>query len=62
MTHCVSHNWKIKEQNIFLFAKQKFPAMQINHIRNTGPDTEDTENTDHGPDISFYKPLVNQSE
>jgi hypothetical protein len=32
---------------------------QINDIRDTGPDTE---NTDHGPDMGFYGPLVNQSE
>ena len=30
---------------------------QINDIRDTGPDTE---NTDHGPDMGFYEPLVNQ--
>jgi hypothetical protein len=23
---------------------------------------QDTENTDHGPDMGFYGPLVNQSE
>ena len=27
-------------------------------IRDTGPDTE---NTDHGPDMGFYGPLVNQN-
>ena len=43
-------NWKIKKQKI---------SRQINDIRDTGPDTE---NTDHGPDMSFYGPLVNQSE
>jgi hypothetical protein len=32
---------------------------QVNDIRDTGPDTE---NTDHGPDMGFYGPLVNQSE
>jgi hypothetical protein len=32
---------------------------QINDIRDTGPDTE---NTDHGPDMGFYGPLINQSE
>ncbi len=32
---------------------------QINDIRDTGPDTE---NTDHCPDMGFYGPLVNQSE
>ena len=34
-------------------------SRQINDIRVTGPDTE---NTDHGPDMDFYGPLVNQSE
>ncbi len=34
-------------------------SRQINDTRNTGPDTE---NTDHGPDMGFYGPLVNQSE
>ena len=43
----VKHNWKIKKNH------------QINDIRDTGPDTE---NTDHGPDMGFYGPLVNQSE
>jgi hypothetical protein len=51
-------NWKIKKQKFFLFAKQKI-SRQINDIRDTGPDTE---NTDHGPDMSFCGPLVNQSE
>jgi hypothetical protein len=55
----VKHNWKFKKQKCFLFAKQKFPAMQINDMWDTGPDTE---NTDHGPDMAFYRPLVNQSE
>jgi hypothetical protein len=32
-------------------------SRQINDIRDTGP-----ENTDHGPDMGFYGPLVNQSE
>jgi hypothetical protein len=32
---------------------------QINDIRDTGPDTE---NTDHGPYMGFNGPLVNQSE
>ena len=52
----VKHNWKFKKQNIFLFAKN---SRQINDIRDTDPDTE---NTDHGPDMGFYGPLVNQSE
>ncbi len=34
-------------------------SRQINDIRDTSPDTE---NTDHGPDMGFYGPLVNQSE
>jgi hypothetical protein len=34
-------------------------SLQINDIRDTGPDTE---NMDHGPDMGFYGPLVNQSE
>ena len=34
-------------------------SRQINDIRDTGPDTE---NTDHGPDMGFYGPFVNQSE
>ena len=34
-------------------------SRQINDIRDTGPDTE---NTDYGPDMGFYGPLVNQSE
>ncbi len=34
-------------------------SRQINDIRDTGPDTE---NTDHGPDMGFYRSLVNQSE
>jgi hypothetical protein len=55
----MTHNWKIKKQKFFLFAKQKFPGCQINDIRDTGPDME---NTDHGPDMGFYGPLVNQSE
>jgi hypothetical protein len=57
----MTHNWKIKKQNFFLFTKQKFPATarQINDIRDTGPDTE---NRDHGPDMGFYGLLVNQSE
>ncbi len=34
-------------------------SRQINEIRDTGSDTE---NTDHGPDMGFYGPLVNQSQ
>jgi hypothetical protein len=34
-------------------------SRQINDIRDTGADTE---NTDHGPDMGFYGPLVNQSQ
>jgi hypothetical protein len=51
----MTHNWKIKKQKFSLFAKQKFPAKK-NDIQDTGPDT------DHGPDMGFYGPLVNQSE
>jgi transcription elongation GreA/GreB family factor len=47
----MTHNWKIK--------KQKKISRQIKDIRETGPDTE---NTDHGSDMGFYEPLVNQSE
>ena len=54
----VKHNWKFKKQIFFLFAKPN-SSRQINDIRDTGPDTE---NTDHGPDMGFYGPLVNQSE
>ena len=43
---------------IFSVCKAKI-SRQINDIRDTGPDTE---NTDHGPDMGFYGPLVNQSE
>jgi hypothetical protein len=45
----VKHNWKFKAKT----------SRQINDIRDTGPDAE---NTDHGPDMGFYGPLVNQSE
>jgi hypothetical protein len=54
----MTHNWKIKKQKFFLFCKAKI-SRQINDIRDTAPDTE---NTDHGPDMDFYGPLVNQSE
>ena len=43
---------------MFSVCKAKI-SRQINDIRETGPDTE---NTDHGPDMFFYGPLVNQSE
>jgi hypothetical protein len=48
-------NYKAKT---FSVSKAKI-SLQINDIRDTGPDTE---NTDHGPDMGFYGPLVNQSE
>ena len=32
-------------------------SRQINDIRDTGADTEDT---DHGPDMDFYGPLICQ--
>jgi hypothetical protein len=51
----MTHNWKIK---FFSVCKAKI-SRQINDIRDTGPDTE---NTDHGLDMGFYGPLVNQSE
>jgi hypothetical protein len=43
---------------IFSVCKEKI-SRQINDNRDTGPDTE---NNDHGPDMGFYGPLVNQSE
>jgi hypothetical protein len=48
---------KLKSKNFFCLQSKNF--RQINDIRDTGPDTE---NTDHGPDMDFYGPLVNQSE
>jgi hypothetical protein len=54
----MTHNWKIKKQKFFSVCKAKI-SRQINDIRDSGPDTE---NTDHGPDMGFYEPLVNQSE
>jgi hypothetical protein len=47
-----------KKAKIFSVCKAKI-SRQINDIRDTGPDTE---NTDNGPDMGFYGPLVNQSE
>jgi hypothetical protein len=47
----VKHNWKFK--------KQKFFCLQSKNFR---PDKRHPENTDHGPDMGFYGPLVNQSE
>ncbi len=43
------------------FGCLKFLSVNFNdtQICNIGPDTE---NTDHGPDMGFYGPLVNQSE
>ena len=54
----MTHNWKIKEQKHFSVCRAKI-SRQISDIRDTGPDTE---NTDHGPDMGFYGPLANQSE
>ena len=54
----VKHNWKFYKAKIFSVCKAKI-SRQINDIRDTGPDTE---NTDHGADMGFYGPLVNQSE
>jgi hypothetical protein len=47
-----------KKGKNFSVCKAKI-SRKINDIRDTGPDTE---NTDHGPDMGFYGPLVNQSE
>jgi hypothetical protein len=47
----------IKKQKIFCLQSENFPPDKRH--RDTGPDTE---NTDHGPDIGFYGPFVNQSE
>jgi hypothetical protein len=52
----MTHNWNIKKQTFFLFVKQKFSRL-INDIRDTGPDTE---NTDHGPDMGFLSTNQNQ--
>ena len=49
---------EILKAKIFSVCKAKI-SRQINDIWDTGPDTE---NTDHGPDMGFYGPLVNQSE
>ena len=48
---------KLKSKNFFCLQSKNF--RQINDIRDTGPDTE---NTDDGPDMGFNGPLVNQSE
>jgi hypothetical protein len=53
-THAIG---KLKSKN-FLCLRSKI-SRQINDIRDTGPDTE---NTDHGQDMGFYGTLVNQSE
>jgi hypothetical protein len=54
----MTHNWKIKKQKVFSVCKANI-FTPVNDIRNTGPDTE---NTDHGTDMFFYGRLVNQSE
>jgi hypothetical protein len=59
----LSVNFRAKQKfkgkaKIFSVCKEKI-SRQINDIRDTGPDTE---NTDHGPDMGFYGSLVNQSE
>jgi hypothetical protein len=54
----VKHNWRKFKKQKFFVCKAKIPR-QINDIRDTGPNME---NTDHGPDMGFYGPLVNQSE
>jgi hypothetical protein len=48
---------KLKSEKFF--GLQSKISRQINDIRDTGPDTE---NTDRGPEMGFYGPLVNQSE
>jgi hypothetical protein len=53
----MTHNWKIKKQKFFCL--QTKISRQINDIRDTGPVME---NMDHGPDMGFYGPFVNQSE
>jgi hypothetical protein len=54
---------KLKSKNLFFLVctLQGEIYRQINDIRDTGPDTE---NTDNCPDVamSLYGPLVNQSE
>jgi hypothetical protein len=47
---------KLKSKNFFCLESKNFPP--DNDIRETGPDTE---NTDHGPVMGFYGPLVNQN-
>jgi hypothetical protein len=42
-----------------LVSNNSVSKAKISRLTNTGPDTE---NTDHGPDMGFYGPLVNQSE
>ena len=55
----MTHNWKIKNAKIFSVCKAKI-SRQINDIRDTGPDTE---NTDHGPDMGFSDRLsTNQNK
>jgi hypothetical protein len=46
---------KSKKNSVYKLANI---SLKINNIRDTGPDTE---NTDHGPDMGFYGLLVNQS-
>jgi hypothetical protein len=43
---------------MFSVCKSKYFPSDKRHL-GTGPDTE---NTEHGPDMGFYGPLVNQSE
>jgi hypothetical protein len=66
----VKHNWKFKKQKFFCSQSKNFPPDIINDIRDTGPDTENTDHglvsyaacSNHGPDMGFYGPPVNQSE
>jgi hypothetical protein len=54
----LSVNFKLEKlESKNLFCLQSEISRQINDIRDTGPDTE---NTDDSPDIYFYGPLVNQ--
>jgi hypothetical protein len=48
---------KLKSENLFCLRSEI--SRKINGIRDTGPDME---NTEHGPDMGSYGPLVDQSE
>ena len=51
------NNLQGQSKIFFCLQRKNFPPDKRH--RDTGPDTE---NTDHGPDMGFYGPLVNQSE